>query len=568
MTTKSEIKTDKSFVKDVFKKWFRIPEYQRPYVWGSEEVDDLIEDINYASINSPDGEYFLGSIVYQHRPANEEENRLFEENDLLDGQQRLTSLLLLMAVIRDLPATEPQRKETCTKYIFQQRNLDENTPERLRILFDIRDDVKTFINDYVNLEGGTAKENDLRSISSTTEDISIRNMSKAILQMRQYFLNDGATSVNRFFPYLLTKVLLVSVSTEDLEDAFRLFTVLNARGVPLRNSDILKAWNLGVINSPEEKIKYARMWEEMESEYEEDFDRFLSYVRTILVKEKARLSLIKEFETNIYHPKLKPPLLKKGKETFDLLDKYRDCYNYLFSEDHSKTFAGYSFDNLLFVMSKGHQSTDWMPPLMSYYHRFKDKELLSFLVALDRKFSADLVNGESPTKRIENMNNLLRAIESADSLDQVLASDTLKYEKGKFMAIISGDIYGRKVAKYLLLKMDYYLMDQQQKFLSTIDISIEHVLPQTPKSDSQWVQDFNLADRTTWTNKMGNLVLISGPKNSSQGRLDYSEKKAKYFQKRITIFPNSLRVMQQSVWTPTKVQENQATVLESFEKQY
>src|SRR3974390_810804 len=77
-----------------------------------------------------------------------------------------------------------------------------------------------------------------------------------ILQMRQYFLNDGAASVDQFFPYLLNKVLLVFVSTEDLEDAFRLFTVLNARGVPLRNSDILKAWNLGEIKSTDEKIKY------------------------------------------------------------------------------------------------------------------------------------------------------------------------------------------------------------------------------------------------------------------------------------------------------------------------
>jgi len=110
------------------------------------------------------------------------------------------------------------------------------------------------------------------------------------------------------------------VSTEDLEDAFRLFTILNNRGIPLRNSDILKSMNLGALTTQAEKVRYAKMWEEAEGELGDDFDRFLNHVRTVLVKDKARLSLLQEFEDKIYEPKerdkatgqKKPVLLRKA----------------------------------------------------------------------------------------------------------------------------------------------------------------------------------------------------------------------------------------------------------------
>lgn len=102
MPSKGEIKSKKILIKDVFKMWFRIPAYQRPYVWGYEEINDLLDDLTFAQHEKPDSEYFLGSFVFQFKPPAPELERIFPENDLLDGQQRMTTLLLLMAVIRDL----------------------------------------------------------------------------------------------------------------------------------------------------------------------------------------------------------------------------------------------------------------------------------------------------------------------------------------------------------------------------------------------------------------------------------------------------------------------------------
>lgn len=297
MTT--EIKTGKIYIKGVFEQWYRIPEYQRPYVWSKEEVIDLLDDISYAAINTPNNDYFFGSFVYQYKKSNA--IQLFDENDLLDGQQRITTLFLIFAVIRDIEIKE-QRKKNCQNYIYQEENKDTNTPARIRLFYKIRPEVEQFIDEYIRPENSIINNLDkIIKLIDSTSDISIKNMAIAIVVIKEFFEKNN--NIDSFFPYLLQRVLMIYVYSEQLDDAFRLFTILNNRGVVLRHSDILKAQNLQYIVE-DDRIKYAIKWEELESELGENFDRFLSFIRTIVVKEKARLNLLQEFE-NIYEPKEK-----------------------------------------------------------------------------------------------------------------------------------------------------------------------------------------------------------------------------------------------------------------------
>ena len=71
-------------------------------------------------------------------------------------------------------------------------------------------------------------------------------------------------------------------------------------------------------------------------------------------------------------------------------------------------------------------------------------------------------------------------------------------------------------------------------------ISIEHILPQNPSAGSGWMNDFTEEERYEWTDKIGNLALISRRKNTSQGNLDFADKMQKYFEKNIEVFPNSI----------------------------
>jgi uncharacterized protein with ParB-like and HNH nuclease domain len=577
ISNEHEIKSEKILVKDIFSTmWFRIPEYQRPYIWSKDEVNELLDDLTFAQTEKPDQEYFLGSFVFQAKKADPVRGQEFDENDLLDGQQRMTTLLLLFACMRDL-AKDKEAKEDCQNCIYQKGSSYRKVPERNRLVFAIRDEVQEFVDDFVKPVCGTDREDELEKIAATQQEKSLQNMAQAILEIRRFFKDpERGTSPEPLLQFLLNKVLLIYVATQDLDDAFCLFTILNDRGVPLRNSDILKSLNLGALEKDSEKTRYARLWEDAEGELGDDFDRFLNYLRTILVKDKARLNLLQEFEQKIYAPKekektsgqKKPALLKKGKETFQLVERYLKHYATLLGgNNYDETDGSFRFDNLIKVMLTGLPSTDWIPPLLRYFDRFKHSGLLDFLILLDNKFSADWIAQYSPTDRIENMNQVIKAVEQAGNPETLFADPCFVIDDGDFVRTVDATVYGRRFTRYLLLKLDYVYQDHAHR-MSFETLSVEHVLPQTPADDSQWKEDFTDEHRGQWTDRLGNLVLISTRKNASQGRLDYIDKKMKYFSKNISTCPNSLRVLQNARWTPMELEANHAEVLRRIRDHY
>ncbi len=578
MSTKGEIKSEKILVKDIYSRmWFRIPEYQRPYVWGNDEVGELLGDLKFAMTEKPDFDYFLGSFVFQSKTATSEIGQEFNENDLLDGQQRMTTLLMLFAVIRDL-AEESQAKETCQKCIYQEEDKYRHTPARTRLFFAIREETQSFIENYIQMKSGTDKidKEDELALLGRKDNVSIRNMANGIFVMRKFFHDNSDIKPERLLEFLLNNVLMIYVSTEDLEDAFRLFTILNDRGIPLRNSDILKSMNLGALNTSAEKTRYAKMWEDAEGELGDDFDRFLNHVRTILVKDKPRLNLLQEFEDKIYNPKekekstgqAKPVLLHKGRETFEFLERYLNHYRNLIEDSSYEQIGSFEFENLLKVMSTGLPATDWMPPLLRYFDRFQYQSIMDFLKLLDNKFSADWVVQYSPTDRIEAMNKIIKVIESATNIKDVFDSDCFDIDAESLIRVIESPVYGRRFARYLLLKLDYLYKNHAQR-MNLETLSVEHILPQNPSEASNWAKDFSLEERADLTDKIGNLVLITRHKNSDLGRLDYQEKKKRYFENRIDTCPNSLRVLTKfESWTPNELNENQNFVLSKIYGHY
>jgi hypothetical protein len=394
----------------------------------------------------------------------------------------------------------------------------------------------------------------------------------SILNIREFFKTN---SIDDFFPYLRSNVLMIYVCAEDLEDAFRLFTIMNSRGVKLRNSDILKAENLGKVKENRKRLELAKKWEEIESYFAEDFDAFLSHLRTILVKQKAAVSLLKEFEDNIYTPKLYDrntktytnlqPLLQKGEDTFEFIGKYKKYYEQLFDNDNYVLTGSFELFNFLHLMQKGFEADFWIAPLLRYYDKYKTSKLIDFVKALDNKFANDWLLGYSPTQRIENINAIIQKIDDAESEGEVLNSSILALDKSELLTTLQGDIYGRRAARYILLKLDLLYHGHTSKMEMPDTISIEHILPQNPNGESQWKQDFTDDQRKEWMNRIGNLVLISRRKNTSQGNKDYAEKKDKYFKNNIELFSNSIRIFAEfENWKLVDLQNNQNKVIEKI----
>lgn len=555
-----QITSNKITIKDCFgDMWYKIPDYQRPYVWGEDQITLLLDDVSYATSKTPDTEYFLGSLVLHSKIVNKNGSS-YIENFVLDGQQRLITLYLIHAVIRDI--TKDNDSKTVYKgAIYQKGNSIDGTPERSRMEFEIRDDVEDFIDNFIKLEKGTLKDQELIELSKKSKNISIKNMATAILILHKWF-GENDEKITRLLRYFQQKVILIYVASAELEDAFRLFTVLNDRGIKLRSSDILKAQNLKEVSDTKKQKEYAKFWEELEGELEEDFDLFLSHIRTILVKEKARCDLLKEFEDNIYNKHL----LERGGATFELLKSYKEHYDTIFSGNNYDLNNNWAFDNLISILKDTSLSDIWVPPLLMYLKVFGKNNINDFLIKLDNKFSGDWIARETPTVRFQAMAKIIEEIERCNKLDlpknekinSLLESNSFKFKFNDFISQVkSSDVYGKGFARYLLRKIDY-LLDKPsytERRNSYKNMSIEHILPQNPKENSQWLKDFTNKQCEEWTNKLGNLVLISRIKNASQGRLDFLDKKSKYFDKNIETFPNSLKVLKENEWNISSLEK-------------
>ena len=110
--------------------FYKVPKYQRPYNWESEHVEELWEDL-YGSFESNEGEYFLGSIILS---KNEDEKYL----DVIDGQQRLTTLTILFCVLRDLYYNQLENSQKKNMILGRIKDIESGS-NRLKLRTQARD---------------------------------------------------------------------------------------------------------------------------------------------------------------------------------------------------------------------------------------------------------------------------------------------------------------------------------------------------------------------------------------------------------------------------------------------
>ena len=517
--------------------WFNIPSYQRPYVWGEDNINELLDDILYAFENDSQDTYFMGALVLQNK-----EN---DEYDILDGQQRLTTLALLLATIRDNIKVE-KTKKVLQDHLFQEDDETADIPSRNRFTFNIRNEVQRFFEEYIIKENGTFNIEKALEDEQFKNNISIKNMVAVVQVIRKRLEeifgeqlsleNISGTSLLEFIKFIRNKLIFAYICSDTREQAFRLFTILNNRGIPLTTADILKSLNLDKVQDEIKRNEYAKKWEELEEQYGDKFDRFLNFIRTIKLKEKARKNLLEEFEEKIYGK-----VMNYGKESIDYILKTSENYDKLINltADFNNEYK-----NLINVMKVGFNSEDWIPPLLYYYEKFNTQGLVKFLKLLDNKFMGDWINRETPTKRLENMNKILKAIEIGENYNDILNNKNLfNFDINNFKNIINGNIFGERYCKYLLLKIEYLSLDSEVAYIGNYkNISIEHVLPQNPKEDSEWKTKFSNEDREEWTNKLGNLILLTKRKNSKLSNLEFKDKKKKYIADKMLLFPSVFEV--------------------------
>ena len=534
----------KKIIKDILNReyFFKVPEYQRPFSWDSENFEDLIFDLLDADHNQ---EYFLGTIVLHRRESD-------DIYDIVDGQQRMTTLMILFACLRDLIKDSDFKTELHNKI-----KQAENKVEKIRI--EVRD--RSIFKELISEMEGTDVKKDIRQLPEPEW-----RYYKAIEVFKSQLTKLNEDQLQKFSQFISQKCIIIYLATTTFDDAFKLFTIVNDRGKQLRRIDVLKAKNIApsIVASESVRLSLAQKWEEKEKLVgEDDFERVINNLRFIILEEKPYNDLLFEFEEKIF----KKGKLGAGQAFIDEVCSYADIFNNLFNdlnyfEDYPNEIK---INNLLFIMNNEFSSYEWRACLMQYVKKFGNNEIEKFLHSLELLYLDGIIKGFNKDTRTSAFGRLMNVINNAETATVVNDNEILDIDKNELKSLLSGDVYGKNYTKYILLRLELVTSEQdvQQRFTAK---SIEHVCPQTLRENTVWRDWYTDESHEQWLHKLSNLVLLSKSKNSSSGNKDFMEKKTRYLAKRVSDYPCSISVLTYAEWKPEDLEVRQELLLDKVLK--
>lgn len=547
---------------------FTIPYYQRPYAWKNEEARDLLEDL-LESMDSMGGSheelnpYFLGSIVLIKK-----DDISKPDAQVVDGQQRLATLTILLSVLRDL-CKDKEYANGLTRYIIQKGNPVEGLPDTYRLTLSERD--KAFFQNYIQISGNIER---LTKLVKTDKDSqkNIRDNAKLFYDMLNGKPEEGLMGKTeeerkQLAGFIVNQCYLVVVSTPDSDSAYRIFSILNDRGLNLSHADILKSELIGGVNEDLHE-DYAKLWEATEDKLGRDaFIDLFPHIRMIKYRKKLRKDILTEFREYVIKP------INDPRKAIDEIVEYGDIYEDIRKIDYESDFGAEGVNaKLRWLNQIG--NVDWIPPAMQYMklHNEDPRELYHFFSNLERLAAGLMILRADVNERIRRYGRILEAIEKKDNLyDETPPSDPEQAllqltpdERKSIIDKLNGDLYLESQFRlYVLLRLDNALSAGGVQHDRKI-VTIEHVLPQNPKQ-GQWTC---FPDPESCVHKLGNLVLLTRKKNPEASNYEFDEKKEKYFSGKsgVTSFDLTTQVLKEKSWTPDVVKRRQGELINKLKE--
>jgi Protein of unknown function DUF262/Protein of unknown function (DUF1524) len=533
---------------------FRIPLYQRPYAWTTKEAGELFSDL-LDNMGEPGvaveetNPYFLGSVVLVKGDT--------PKSDVVDGQQRLTTLTILFAALRKLLTAE--EAFGLTALLYETANPILGTKNRYRLTMRKQDE--DFFRSHIQDVNGLDKLETLNAANLTDSRQNIRE--NALLFIREAS-KLSSEKRSRFVQYAARRCYLVVVSTPDFNSAYRIFTVLNNRGLNLTTSDILKAEWIGTISQSSQE-SYTREWEDTEDLLgREGFQELFAHIRMIKRKNKLKETMLQEYQKYIV-----PSGTDAAKFIDDVVVPYADAYELIKTAGYQSSHGADAVNALLNWLNRI-DNLDWVPPAIVYVAKqmHDAPTLAKFLTDLERLAAGQMILRKNINERINRYAEVLTAIEQGGNL--YAADSPLQLtdaEKQDIVKILDGDLYlEAKTRLYVLLRLDSELSKGQASY-NYPTITVEHVLPQNPSSSSVWMQWFPTEDsRNKYTHRVGNLLLLPRKKNSEAQNYDFDVKKQKYFTsaKGVSSFALTSQVLREKDWTAAVVEKRQQELIKAM----
>ncbi|WP_411360122.1 DUF262 domain-containing protein [Pseudidiomarina sp. YC-516-91] len=533
---------------------FMIPGYQRPYAWTDDQAIELFDDLySFYETEPEDDSYFLGSIVLIKEDGK-------PEAEVIDGQQRLTTLTILLSVITS--QLNGEFRSDFEGYIREPGRASQGIKAKPRLALRERD--MKFFSDYVQ----SFKFDELFGLEPAKLEEPQRN-----IQRNARLLNDKLKTVFdrkidelvSFGAFVVQRCFLVVVSTASRQSAFRVFSVLNSRGLDLLPTDIIKSEVIGKVESHKHE-EFTNNWEELEVKIgRSEFAELFSHIRMVYARTKAKRSLLEEFNDHVMSR-----VTSSEELISEIIEPYAEAYLICKKKEFVSTSNAEDVNSLLKWLSRIDNS-DWIPCAILFLskHRDNSEYALQFFSKLERLAAFMHITAKNVNQRIARYAEVLSELLNQAPNDSQLQSIELKEkEKREMQGTLASDVYYLTARRrnYLILRLDSFISDAAAVYDSKV-LTIEHVLPQTVTAGSEWEQLWPEQDeREQWVHKIANLVPLTQKRNSSARNFDFVRKKTAYFGGRngVSSYVLTTQVLNTPEWTLGTVQQRQKDLLEAL----
>ncbi len=370
--------------------YYQIPTYQRPYQWTEENCEKLLDDLLSSYECYKESDYFCGSLVLIAIDTDSETNAT--TYDIVDGQQRLSTFILLAKVLATLYSE--RLTEESKDYLQESLNGRYGKKDRLNfnaIGFNSKKDFQYALTSFNDAPVGNNKNNYLKNA----------------VCLKNYLRKKEIADINDFIEWLYFKVVFITITCSDADKALRIFNVLNARGLALSATDIFKGELLKHTKEHEQE-EFVSRWNALSQKCSDNdlkietlFSWYLNYLHPVTGGKNMEERLADQFE-------------RLNKTPLEYLKGVEDFYNayceVLEMQDRYAHLLSYKEDDYWRVML-----------CASLLHGYGESDIEALKELLVKFYYQDWVVGKTKSTRSQTCCNIINALKEKKSIDDIIS---------------------------------------------------------------------------------------------------------------------------------------------------
>ena len=516
--------------------YYCIPDYQRPYSWDDDQVYQLWDDLyeaweNSKEIEESDGieaekdketEYFLGSVVL----TKYDNHKNLAHYEIIDGQQRLITLVILFCVLRDMISSERIT-------ISNQNNIDTDDIKELIVKKkNNRITIRSHSSEYTTFYNSILHEVDIDAKGLNKKEKKEKRKKNKFFNTAQIFCEkirefNNPDELMIFISYILAKVKLITLTCEDRRTAIKIFQTLNARGLNLNTADLIKSYLFSCVKKSEEEDSEVikTEWTKLENTINSidiNVENILQYYAYFIYEGDIPKELYESLTSK--DSKFAKQAEKKAITALSNIQNFANQYDGIRSSN----------DRSMYSLTYLRQQLYWRTILTSAAYKKSIKESTlewpDLAFSLRRFYYLYWIAGHNINKVKQISFNMIKYIATGKSINFINDELNKKLENDRVIknvwdALESEDVYGSKWLKPLLITIEMEIHEEEAPVIyREMDkkIHIEHILPEKHEQHKEAWE--GLTNKKEKLHSLANLTLLSGKKNIAASNKPFKQK--------------------------------------------